>query len=88
MQAIWDWLITDAGAGWVLGILGITWALYTWKKRERPGQVVVREVDKFRLLEISPSQHPSLTFLYPTVQGTQTSITNLQQTKLIILGGK
>src|SRR6266540_7370885 len=84
MQGLWNWLITDAGAGWILGLIGLAGALYTWRKRERPTQVVVREIETIRLLDIHPSQHESFTILYPNAQGTQTSITNLRQTSIIV----
>jgi hypothetical protein len=78
VQGLWDWLITDAGAGWVLGLIGVVATFYAWRKQGRPTRVVVREIETIRLLDIHPSQHESVRVLYPNAQGTQTSITNLE----------
>ena len=64
MQSFWNWLIGEAGAGWIVGILGIIGGIYAWRKRERPPRVVLQEVNSVNLLDIHPSQAEKLEVYY------------------------
>jgi len=84
MSAFWRWLIGEAGAGWIIGLLGFFFALYTWVRRTRPPRVVVQEVEVLRLLDVHPSQRTNLEVLFRPSQGALHRVQNLIQKKIVI----
>lgn len=53
-SALWDWLFTEAGAGWVFGIVSLATLLVTSARRHRPGRVLVRDLHRTSLVRIRP----------------------------------
>jgi len=84
MQPFLDWLIGEAGAGWIIGLLGLLGALYAWLNRDRAPRVIIQEVGRVRLLDIHPSQRERLSVFYTDTQGTQESVQTLEQKKIVI----
>ena len=74
MPRFWDWLIGEAGAGWIIGLLGLLGVLFTWLRRERPSRVIIQEINTIRLLDIHPSQRERLSVHYTDTQGEQERI--------------
>ena len=74
---ITEWLIGEAGAAWIIGVLGILGAAYTWLRRERPVRIIVQELSHTRLLDIHPAQRDSLLVSYKTSDGKEAPITDL-----------
>lgn len=87
MESFWDWLIGEAGAGWIIGLLGVMGGVYAWLRRERPGRVIVQEVNRVRLLDIDASQRNQLAVYYKESDGTQVQITDLVQSEWVIYNG-
>ncbi len=84
MQSFWDWLIGEAGAGWIIGFLGILGGVYAWLKRERPSHVVVQEVKRTTLLDIHPSQKEKLEVYYTPEPENRETVQNLVQSQIVI----
>lgn len=84
MQAFWNWFIGEAGAAWIIGLLGLLAMLYSWQHRERAPRVIVQEVKKTRLLNIHPSQRETLTVIHTDSNGNQTRIQDLEQREIVI----
>jgi hypothetical protein len=81
----WDWFIGEAGAAWILGILGIIGAIYTWINRRRPKHIVLQETQRFSLLDIHHSLQERLTVFYKSrVDVEEYEIRTLYQTEFII----
>ena len=79
MPSFFEWFIGEAGAGWVIGVLGLLGMLYTWRRRERPPKVVVPEIGKTRLLDLDPSEHEKLSVYYKDSAGEDRRVQKLQQ---------
>jgi hypothetical protein len=84
MQEFWNWLIGEAGAGWIFGIAGVIGILYSWQKRERPPYIIIEETQTLRLLNIHSSQDESLEIYYSTEPGSRQAIRNLIQKEFVI----
>jgi hypothetical protein len=84
MQSFWNWLIGEAGAGWIFGLLGIALLLYSGLKREKPPRVIVQEVRRLRLLDIHPSQKDRLEVYYTTALGGREAVPNLAQRQIVV----
>ena len=72
--------ITD----WLIGVLGILGAAYTWLRRERPVRVIIQETSHTRLLDIHPAQRDRLEVSYKTSSGREVPITDLNQSEFAI----
>ena len=84
MSAFFDWLISDAGAGWIIGILGILGAIYTWVQRDKPAKIVIQEINALRLLDIHVSHQERINVFYNDAQGSKEQIQSLEQKKIVI----
>ena len=84
MKVFLDWLITEAGAGWIIGILGLIAGFYTWLRRERPPRVVIQEIENIRLLNVHPSQQENLSVHFVDERGEAERIESLEQKELVI----
>ena len=83
MNQFFSWLIGEAGAGWIIGIIGVISGIYAWVKRERPPKVIFQEIETVSLLDIHPSHRDKLE-IYLTSAESKTPINQLQQTMLVI----
>lgn len=83
MNSLWHWLLSDAGAGWIIGIIGLLGALYSWLKKERPPHILVQEVDKTSLLDVHASQREKIKVFFEKSDETR-RIFGLEQRKLVI----
>jgi hypothetical protein len=79
-----EWLVGEAGAGWIIGVIGVIGALYTWVKRERAPRIVIQEVETIRLLDIHKSLSGRLNVYYGEKQDKQEKINDLVQKKVVI----
>ena len=84
MQGIWDWLIGEAGAGWIVGLAGLCLVVYGWLRRERAPRVIVQEVKRTKLLDIHPSQRESLKVFHTDEDEKLTAIEDLEQKDIVI----
>lgn len=84
MQSFWQWFIGEAGAGWIIGILGLIGGIYAWLRRERPPKIVIQEVSHISLLDVHPSQSNRIHVGYSDTDGSESKIESLQQIKLSI----
>jgi hypothetical protein len=84
MSSFWEWLIGEAGAGWIIGVLGITGGLYTWYNRIRPPKVVIHELRRTRLLDIAPSRRENLHISYTDESGIGHTVKYLEQTEFAV----
>lgn len=64
MDIFGEWLVGEAGATWILGILGIIGALYGWSSRRRDKHIFVLESRYLSLLDIHPRWQDRLVVLY------------------------
>jgi hypothetical protein len=84
MQEFWQWFIGEAGAGWIVGILGLVGGVYAWLKRERPAQIIIQELETLRLMDIHPSQQHKLDIRYKTDEFGEVKIHDLFQKQVVI----
>ncbi len=84
MQSFWQWFIGEAGAGWIIGILGVIGGVYAWLRRERPPRIVIQEVKQISLLDIHPSQSDKIHVGYSDTDGSEHKIESLEQVKLAV----
>jgi hypothetical protein len=84
LQTFWNWLVGDAGAGWIIGLTGLLWGIYTHYNRPKANKVVVQEVSSSRLLDIHPLHKQRLSILYTDPSGDQETIHGLNQKKIVI----
>jgi len=57
-QSITDWLVSSAGAAWIIGILGFAFGIFQWLRgRERPSRVIVEQVLETTLLSAPKDPH-------------------------------
>jgi hypothetical protein len=84
MQSFWNWLVGEAGAGWIIGLIGIIGAVYAWLKRDRPPSIVIQEVRRLGLLDVHPSQSDRIRVSYLDKVGEECRIESLQQIELVI----
>lgn len=52
IDAFIDWLIGEAGAGWVFGTVSLIALIASYFRRKRPAHVVVEEVELFDTIEV------------------------------------
>lgn len=84
MDTFLNWLIGEAGAGWVIGILGTVGGVYVWLNRERAPRVFLQEVDSVRLLDIHESQRNKLRISYGDEEENSRHIDSLEQREIVI----
>lgn len=84
MQSFWQWFIGEAGAGWIIGLIGLIGGVYAWLRRERPPKIVVQETRRISLLDVHPSQAEKIRVSYLDSVGNESRIASLQQTELAI----
>ena len=84
MGSFWDWLVGEAGAGWIVGFIGLLLSLYAWLHRECAPKVIVQEVNSIRLLDIHSTQRESLSVFYTDSEGQQVRVQDLQQEEVVI----
>lgn len=83
-MSFWDWFIGEAGAGWILGMLGVLGGLYTWRNRERPPKIVLQELWNMGLLDIHPSQQNKISVMYMDDEGNGQNVESLQQKRIVL----
>lgn len=59
-----DWLLSEAGAGWVIGILSLLALILTNIRRVRPQRVLCREVGTYRLASLAHAARTRLAVLF------------------------
>lgn len=84
MGAFWDWFIGEAGAAWIIGLLGLIGVIYTLFHRERAPRVILQETSSRWLLNIHDSQRDALRVQYGTPPEDVIDIHSLEQTDLVI----
>lgn len=53
MHDLWNWLKTDAGAGWIFGLISTGVLLVTWLRRFQTKRVIIEEIAKRRPVSVS-----------------------------------
>jgi hypothetical protein len=76
-EIVSEWLVTDAGAGWIVGILGLSATMYGQITKRRPTIVVCKEAGKFSLIEIDKKVKENIQVKYKSLD-----IENLSQIEL------
>ena len=81
-----EWLMSDAGAGWIVGILGLMLALISYlRRREQPSRVVIQEVSRTRLLDIRfIPRSENLRVLFTDHLGIEKNIGSLEQREFVL----
>jgi NADH:ubiquinone oxidoreductase subunit 3 (subunit A) len=83
MEAFWNWLIEERGAAWVIGVLGLLFTVYTYRKQTAPPKVIVRRLEVRNLLSIHSSQAGKLKVTYNS-GNEAVEIDNLRQSVFVI----
>lgn len=80
-----QWLTGEAGAGWIVGVVGIiVGALYYWKSRPQPPKIAIQEIRRTRLLDIHSSQQEKLKVTLIDSEGVEQDVKNLEQREFVI----
>ena len=78
-SSFWNWILSSNGAGWIFGIVGTFFSLYTIFSRKRPSVVEINELENISLVHIRPSLKKLL-----KVSFKNKDVNNLAQIKLVI----
>lgn len=84
MESFSRWLLGEAGAGWIIGIIGILGGLYAWTRREKAPKIIVQQVRSISLLDVHPSQSGSIRVAYLDPTHEPCGIESLHQTELVV----
>jgi hypothetical protein len=84
MRTFWNWLVGEAGAGWIVGLIGFLLSLYAWLHRERAPKIIVQEISNLRLLDIHPTQRENLKVLYLDSEDQRVCVEDLYQKEIVI----
>lgn len=64
MGDIYSWFASDAGAGWVFGILSLAVLIYTRRRDLRSTRIVVREIRRIEPISVGPSVKDKIKILF------------------------
>jgi hypothetical protein len=59
-----QWLFSEAGAGWLLGIVSLCGFVVTLARRRRPNRLVFAEIDRTSLIDINAKVRDRITVTY------------------------